>query len=128
MKRLVVIITVFIVSATAVFAKPPHLAVENLFDGRFNNTNGVTTSIYKNKGNYYRGLTVKGNERVLDKVAEAIEKDRSRGIDYSDFNDDSGRYISLKIVNNGATIFIGLQREKTGEGFFFIQGKEEAFK
>ena len=32
------------------------------------------------------------------------------------------------VINNGEVIFIGLQRDQNGSGFFFIQGKEKAFK
>lgn len=119
---------IFILTTAIAFAKPPHLNVEKLFDGRYNNNASVSTSIYKNNGNYYRGLTVTNNPAILNAIATAIEKDKPKGKDYSDYQDNSGRYISLKVVNNEAAIFIGFQRDKSGGGFFFIQGKESAFK
>lgn len=128
MKRLIFLLIAATISTCVVFAKPPHLNVEKLFDGRYNNNKSVTTSIYKNRGNYYRGMTVAKNPTVLNAIATAIEKDRPKGKDYSDHRDDSGRYTSLKVINNGETIFIGLQRDDKGGGFFFIQGKESAFK
>ena len=127
MKRLILII-LSIVAAIAVYANPPKLNVESLFDGRFNNNKSVTISIYKNNGNYYRGLTVKNNPDIIKKIVDAIAKDALRASGYSDHQGEDGQYTSLQIINNGETIYIGLQRDRHGGGFFFIQGKEKAFK
>ena len=90
MKRILILL-LCIVSTITIYANPPKLNVEKLFDGR-------------------------------------IEKDAPRGSDYSDYQGNDGQYTSLQIVNNGETIYIGLQRDKSGGGFFFIQGKEKAFQ
>ena len=127
MKRLIIIITC-IVTALAVYANPPKLNVESLFDGRYNDDKSVTISIYKNNGNYYRGLTVKSNPGIVKKSSHGISKDAPRAKEYSDYNGADGQYTSLQIVNNGELIYIGLQRDKHGGAFFFIQGKEKAFK
>ena len=127
MKRLFILL-LYIVSAVSIYANPPKLNVENLFDGRYNNNKSVTISIYKNNGNYYRGLTVKNNPEIIKQIAEAIAKDQPRAKDFSDYQGNDGQYTSLQIVNNGETIYIGLQRDKSGGGFFFIQGKEKAFQ
>ena len=74
MKRLTIII-LCLVTAIAVFAKPPKLNVEKLFDGRFNSSKSVTISIYKSNGNYYRGITVTNNPGIIKKIADAIERD-----------------------------------------------------
>lgn len=117
-----------IVAAIAVYANPPKLNVESLFNGRFNDNKSVTTSIYKNNGNFYRGMTIKNNPGIIKKISEAISKDAPRAKEYSDYNGEDGQYISLQIVNNGEVIYIGLQRDRHGGAFFFIQGKEKAFK
>lgn len=127
MKRLLMMITC-IITAIAVYANPLKLNVESLFDGRYNDNKSVTISIYKNNGNYYRGLTVKNNPGIIKKITEAISKDMPRAKDYSDYSGADGQYTSLQIVNNGEIIYIGLQRDKHGGAFFFIQGKEKAFK
>ena len=127
MKRLFILL-LYIVSAVSIYANPPKLNVENLFDGRYNNNKSVTISIYKNNGNYYRGLTVKNNHEIIKQIAEAIAKDQPRAKDFSDYQGEDGQYTSLQIENNGEIIYIGLQRDKAGGGFFFIQGKEKAFK
>ena len=127
MKRLFILL-LYIVSAVSIYANPPKLNVENLFDGRYNNNKSVTISIYKSNGNYYRGLTVKNNPGIIKQIAEAIAKDQPRAKDFSDYQGNDGQYTSLQIVNNGETIYIGLQRDKSGGGFFFIQGKEKAFQ
>lgn len=127
MKRLITIITC-IVAALAVYAEPPHLNVESLFDGRYNDNKSVTISIYKNNGNFYRGLTIKGNQSIIRKVTEAISKDTPRAKEYSEHHGEDGQYTAMQIVNNGEIIHIGLQLDKKGGAFFFIQGKEKAFK
>lgn len=127
MKRILILL-LCIVSAVTIYAKPPKLNVEKLFDGRYNNNKSVTISIYRNNGNYYRGLTIKDNPEIIKAIAEAIKKDAPRGSEYSDYQGNDGQYTSLQIVNNGETIYIGLQRDKSGGGFFFIQGKEKAFQ
>ncbi len=126
MRHLIIIIMCF-VTAMSVYANPPKLNVESLFDGRYNGDKSVTISIYKNNGNYYRGLTVKNNPGIVKKIADALSKDAPRAKEYSDYNGADGQYTSLQIVNNGELIYIGLQRDKHGGAFFFIQGKEKAF-
>ncbi len=124
----ILILLLCIVNAASIYANPPKLNVERLFDGRYNNNKNVTISIYKNNGNYYRGLTVKNNPQIIKQIAEAIAKDEPRAKDFSDYQSADGRYTSLQVENNGEIIYIGLQRDKSGGGFFFIQGKEKAFK
>ena len=128
MKRFILLIITCIITALAVCATPPKLNVESLFDGRYNDNKSVTISIYKSNGNYYRGLTVKNNPGIVKKIAEAISKDAPKAKEYSDYNSDDGQYTSLQIVNNGEVIYIGLQRNQHSWAFFFIQGKEKAFK
>ena len=127
MKRLLIIITC-VMTAVALYANPPKLNVENLFDGRYNDNKNVTITIYKNNGNFYRGMTIKNNPGIVKKIAEAISKDAPRAKEYSDHHDADGQYTALQIVNNGEVIYIGLQQDKHGGAFFFIQGKEKAFK
>lgn len=126
MKRSLFFFFLTIMAFTA-YAKPPKLNVESLFDGRYNNNKSVTISIYKNSGNYYRGITVKNNPKIIRAIVDAIEKDKPRSNDYSDYQGGEGQYTSLQIINNGEIIYIGLQRDKMGGAFFFIQGKEKAF-
>ena len=88
MKRLFILL-LYIVSAVSIYANPPKLNV------------------------YYRGLTVKNNPEIIKQIAEAIAKDQPRAKDFSDYQGNDGQYTSLQIVNNGETIYIGLQRDKT---------------
>ena len=106
MKRILILL-LCIVSTITIYANPPKLNVENLFDGRYNNNKSVTISIYKSNGNYYRGLTVKNNPEIIKQIAEAIAKDQPRAKDFSDYQGNDGQYTSLQIVNNGETIYIG---------------------
>lgn len=128
MKRTLITLAIIMVSAVTAFAKPPQLATEQLFDGRYNKNKSVSTSIYRNNGTYYRGMTVTGNPGIVRKIADAISKDADGATNYSDYSGSDGQYTSLKIVNNGETIHIGLKQDAPGSAFFFIQGKEKAFK
>ncbi len=128
MKRTLITLAIIMVSAVTAFAKPPQLATEQLFDGRYNKNKSVSTSIYRNNGTYYRGMTVTGNPGIVRKIADAISKDADGATNYSDYSGSDGQYTSLKIVNNGETIHIGLKQDAPGTAFFFIQGKEKAFK
>lgn len=127
MRRLVIFMAITILSVSA-YAKAPDLTVEKLFDGRYNKTAGVSSTMYKNNGKYYRGLTIENNPKVLKAIADAIKADAHRASNYSDHQEKDGQYTSMKVINNGEIIFIGLQRDNKGGGFFFIQGKEAAFK
>ena len=91
MKRLLIAI-LCIVTCVTVFFILSKLHVENLFDGRFNNNKSVTVSIYKNNGNYYRGITVKNNLGIIKKIADAIERDPPRASQYSDHQGNDGQY------------------------------------
>ncbi|MCM1071592.1 MAG: hypothetical protein NC301_08705 [Bacteroides sp.] len=127
MRRFVTFLAIAILSVAA-YAKAPNLTVEKLFDGRYNKTAGVSSTVYKNNGKYYRGLTVENNAKVLKSIADALKTDAPRATHYSDHQEKDGQYTSMKVLNNGETIFIGLQRDNNGGGFFFIQGAESAFK
>ena len=100
MKRFLIIL-LSMVAAMVVYANPPRLNVENLFDGRFNQQKNVTISVYKNNGNYYRGITVKNNPDIIKQIAAAIAKDAPKAADYSDYQGEDGHYTSLQVVNNG---------------------------
>ncbi len=126
MKRFL-IITALLLSSIMAMAKPPHLAVEQLFDGRYNKEKTVTTSISKADGIFYRSLQVTNNPAIIKVIETALRKDTPRASDSFEQEGAGGRCTSLKIVNNGETIDIGLQ-QYNGSAFFFIRGKEKAFK
>ena len=126
MKRFFLILF-FAITALVSYAAPPRLAVEQLFDGRYTKEKGVTISISKDNGIYYRGFSLKDNPAILRKMIEAIEKDAPRATKYFEQEGEGGHYTSLKLVNNGEKIDIGLQRYK-GSAYLFIKGNETAFK
>lgn len=73
MKRFLIFFFMVLIALTA-SARPPKLNVEKLFDGRYNNNKSVSISVYKNNGNYYRGITVKNNLKIIKAIADAIER------------------------------------------------------
>lgn len=126
MKKLIFIL-IFILSSLAAMAKPPHLAVEQLFDGRYNKERTVRTSISRSDGIYYRSLHITNNPGIIKIIEKALRKDSPRAAKSFEQEGEGGRYTSLKILNNGETINIGLQ-QYIGNAFFFIKGPEKAFK
>lgn len=126
MKHFIIFLTLLFSSLTAM-AKPPHLAAEQLFDGRYNTEKSVRTSISKSDGFYYRSLHVTNNPRIIKIIETALKKDAPRASKSFEQEGEGGRYTSLKIISNGETIDIGLQ-QYNGSAFFFIKGKEKAFK
>ncbi|MDE6810973.1 MAG: hypothetical protein K2J15_01335 [Muribaculaceae bacterium] len=126
MKHILIILT-FVISSLSVVAKPPHLASEAFFDGRYNDEKSVTTLFTKSDGNYYRSLHINNNPGIVKEIEEAIKKDSPKAYKSFQQEGEGGRFTSLKINNNGETIDIGLQQYK-GTAYFFIKGKNEAFK
>lgn len=127
MKKILTIIILFI-GVLKTFASPPNLVVEKLFDGRYNRNPNVETTIFINNGIYYRGFTIKGDAKVISEIRAAMDKDLERSIQYTFHTDTEGSYISMQFINNEEKINSGLQIESPGNGFFYIQAKETAFK
>lgn len=126
MKQLLAVF-IFLLSSIVATAKPPQLTVEKLFDGRYNKEKTVRTSISKADGTYYRSMHITNNPVIIKIIESAIRKDSPRASKSFKQEGEGGRYFSLKIVNNGETIDIGLQ-QYNGNAFFFIKGPEKAFK
>lgn len=126
MKQLIAIF-ILVLTSIAAMAKPPHLAAEQLFDGRYNKEKTVRTSISRADGIYYRSLHITDNPGIIKIIENALRKDSPRAAKSFEQEGEGGRYTSLKIVSNGETIDIGLQ-QYNGNAFFFIKGKEKAFK
>lgn len=116
-----------IMTSLSAMATPPHLATEQLFDGRYNKAKSVRTSISKADGNYYYSLHITNNPGIIKVIEAAIRKDSPRASKSFEQEGEGGRYTCLKIISNGETIDIGLQ-QYNGSAFFFIRGKEKAFK
>ncbi|MDE6288650.1 MAG: hypothetical protein K2M00_07695 [Muribaculaceae bacterium] len=126
MKRILIFLVLAISSLTAL-ATPPRLAVEQLFDGRFNNEKSVRTSIIKSNGVYFRSLKFTDNPDIVNTIDKAVHKDSSRAANFFEQNGEGGHSTLIKIVNNDQTIDIVFQYQN-GSGFFVIRGPEEAFK
>lgn len=127
MKRLLIMLFL-ILSASVAYAKPPKLAVEELFDGRYNNEKGVSISVSKDEAGYYRGLSVRENEVIVRAVVEAVNKDIPKAYKYYESEGDDGYFKQIKIENNGKEIIIGLTHTMGYNAFIYIKGKCEAFE
>ena len=118
----------FFIGILSAMATPPNLSIEKLFDGRYNDNTKVETTIIINNGMHYRGITIKGDPRVLSEIQNAMNEDKVRSSNYTFHQDKDASYTSMQFQNNGEKIFSGLQIDSPGNGFFYIQAKEKAFK
>ena len=122
------IIVFFLIGILSAVATPPNLAIEKLFDGRYNDNIKVETTIILNNGMYYRSFTIMGDQKVLSEIQRAMNEDKARSINYTFHQDRDASYTSMQFLNNGEKIFAGLQIDSTGHAFFYLQAKEKAFK
>ncbi len=127
MKKLVLFIFLSLMSLTAL-AKGPGLNVEKLFDGSYNSKPGVSMYISQNLGKYFRGCTVEGNAEMVKTATRLFEKDLPRAASMQDLTGEDGRYRSMRIVNNGEEIYVGLSYHGTDGCYLFINGPIKAFK
>lgn len=128
MKRFFIILSLTIVALIA-NAKAPHISVEQLFDGRFNEEKTVSTFISKDNGMIFRMLQIKDNPAIVKKVADMLSKDRKIAARYFEQTGEGGKSTIVKISNNGETIDIGFQQDSSGKSAtLFIKGSEQAFK
>lgn len=66
MKRFLIIF-LFITVTLVANAKPPHILVEQFFDGRYNKEKTVNTFFSKDNGTYFRMLNVNNNHAIVKK-------------------------------------------------------------
>lgn len=127
MKKYILIIILSLVSLSA-FAKAPNLHVEQMFDGSYNTNPSVSINISKNQEKYFRGCTVSDNKSILNKIEKLFEKDLPRAIHSQDLISNGERFRSMKILNNGSEIYIGLSYDSNNGCYLFINGPLNAFK
>lgn len=128
MKRILILFLITVASLIA-NAKPPQISVEQLFDGRYNNEETVSTFLSKDNGTYFRMLQVSDNPAIVTKISEMLAKDKAKTTRYFEQIGEGGKSIVVKITNNGETIDIGFQEDTSGKfATLFIRGPEKAFK
>lgn len=127
MKR-IFILTACMVMGLVAMAKGPNLNVEKLFDGSYNSNKSVSLQISKSYGKYFRGFTVRGNAALVKKVAQLFQKDSQNASSSQDFINGGQKYSTMKVVNNGQEINIGLSYESADGCYLFITGPISAFE
>lgn len=118
------------VMTIAAYATPLNLNVEKLFDGRYNDSTNASTIITKNEGTYHRSINVNGDPEIIKEILAAMEKDKPLAKGSIETQDSDKKFISLRFVNNGETIIVGLSIQKSdkNEAYLFISGPEKAFE
>ncbi len=128
MKRILILLSLTIVAFIA-SAKSPQLAVEKLFDGRYNSERSVSTSISKDNGMYFRVLRVADNQQIVQQIYDTLSKDASAATNYFEQTGEGGKSVLIKISRNDGTVDIGFQQDPSGKSAsLFIRGPEKAFR
>lgn len=127
MKR-ILFIALCMVMSLAAMAKAPNLNVEKLFDGSYNSNKSVSLHFSKSQGKYFRGFTVRSNAALVKKVETLFKKDCKKAASSQDFINAGQKYSSMKVVNNGQEINIGLSYEGSDDCYLFITGPTSAFE
>ena len=127
MKRFALLLICF-VAALYAMATPPNLAVETLFDGRYNNNKNVEYTIIKRADRYSMVMNCKNDPHVLQEVTNAVNADLEKSEDYTSIQNKDGNYIRMKIKNNGTEISVGMKTEENGDCFLYIRGPKKAFE
>lgn len=128
MKRLLIIFLTTITALIA-YAKPPQIAVEQLFDGRYNQEKTVKTFFSKDNGSYFRMLQVNNNPEIVKEIVKTLSKDKAKTSKFFEQVGEGGKSTMVKLTNNGETIDIGFQQDPSGKSAtLFIKGPEKAFK
>lgn len=127
MKRYLILVLLTISALTAL-AAPPHLACEAIFERDDLRRPGVDLCIKKEPNNYYRGIIVKKDPKLLAEVKKLVEKDRKLASVVAEKNPEKGGGIVLNIPNNGQIINVGLSWKDNGDFGFFIQSVLSAFE
>ena len=129
MKRYLILI-LFLISTLLAFATPPNLACEAIFERGDLRRPGIDLCIKKQPNNYYRGIIVKKDPKLLAEIEKLIEQDSKVATEVIYRNDEegTGSGVVLLVSNNGHTINIGLSKKENGEFGFFIQSVLAAFE
>lgn len=127
MKKTVFTVIMALCGLTAM-ATPPNLALESLFDGRYNGKKDISVSYIKSPGNYYRNIEVTNNPELVKSIEKLVEKDAKRASNYNDTYDGGEHTTIFQVPSNGTQINIGVTREGPKGITVFIQGPESAFK
>lgn len=128
MKR-IILTTLLVFVAVAMFAKSPQFAIEKYFDGRYNNNPNVNTAIIKSENGYFRSLSIAPSEKaIIEEVTQAVEKDKKQAASVCDNWSGGEHDVILSFFVNELPISIGLQSGPKKNTDVFISGPPEAFK
>lgn len=114
MKPLLIFITL-ILSAISVLAQD--LAVDKLFDGRYNNNPHTSVTIITNDNTQFRSIDVKGDSRIVKEMEALMQKDRSKA--YNCVEEYKGGKYSL-LYNIGNNITVGLDKDSDSKASLFV--------
>lgn len=118
MKRRIVFILAFAaLFLTAAAQKYTNLAVEALFDGRYNDHPNTSVSIIKSPGTVFRKLAVSGNQKIVSEMERLVRRD-SENVDGSIVeNYSKGEYEMIFTVG---TASIGFTRSSKSDADLWV--------
>lgn len=114
MKRLV-IFCVIVLSALSAMAED--LALEKLFDGRYNNNPHTQVTIITNDYSYFRSIDVNGDSRIVREIEALLKKDKAKSSncveEYS-----NGKY--SQILSFPGNVSVGFDKTSDKKANLFI--------
>ena len=121
---------IFVITMTSAFAKPPRLAVQELFDGRYKQNKNVTTSIIKRNDDYHMSMTIMTNDtKIVKEVMNALQRDAKKATDKVEIITDGNTFNKIEVPSNDEIITIGVsQDQESGMTTLFIRGERKAFE
>lgn len=124
MKRLIIAISLAVIGFGA-YAGELGLALEQLFDGRYDSNSKVEWSRIKRSGtlNYY--LDFNNNPEIIKDVMTALKKDMEGEEFDTEIVTKNETYYKAKFTRNGYIIDIGFSIPKRGRCSLFIRSKRE---
>lgn len=119
MNRLV-IFCVIVLSALSALAED--LALEKLFDGRYNNNPHTQVTIITNDYSYFRSIDVNGDSRIVREIEALLKKDKAKSFncveEYS-----NGKYSQILSFPGNVSVGFDKTSDKSANLFISKQAK-----
>lgn len=127
MKKVIVFI-VALMCAMGVFAAPPNLACESLFDKKKLDSDITSFVINTSGDSYFRSIRFENNPKLAARIQSMLEKDRARATNVVENYRKERNDLILNIPNNDYIINVCFSWSDDGDGNLFVEGNPKAFK
>ena len=127
MKRIILAFSLMCLASVA-FAKQPALALEKLFDGRYNDNPKVEWSKIKRDGEVAYYMDFKNDPAIVKEVLNAMTKDMNGEEFDTEIITKDQTFYRTEIKRNGCNIDVGFSIPRKGNCSLYIRGPRKAFE